>query len=593
MSTSITQYQSANLSDDQVIDNFVVRKKEFERVMADIRTTPRGTSFQHYVFVGRRGSGKSTLLRRIQAEVATDDALKREFIVVNLSEEQAGIYKLYDLWDYVSRDLRAQGFALLEIDWQAFGDDLKEYTKVLYKGIHDFLQKEGKRLILLIDNIDRIFKNIGKDGNLLREQLMNFNDVRIIGGSTIMAEDFWRYDLPFYQFFSIKRLEALSIEEFEQLLEHWSKVKGKPEVAEFAKFYMGKIQVVRMLTDGTPRTMQLFVDMLVDRQNERGYEYLRRIIDQATPVYQERLGQLSHQQQKIVVELSFFWEAASIEQLVPVCKMTGKNISAQMSQLVKARIVEKIKGEKKNMYYRLEERFFNLWLLMTQGGSIKLSTVSNLSLHLERFYAANRPLQSSQTDFNFGKGTFVMEASTQDQNADDEPGTEDVARKYGADFFRISKHSSYEFNYPLAHYYENENPESVLREAEAAAIARPNSLEVAITLNIVRLWAGSIPEFGLAIEELVSKILREDQVCIYFLFEQLMIHHQYRLLWDFFHKAEYKNILRDVARPLYYVLLELFDPKHPDLVRIPPELQMVIDDTLVKVRERQKFYYGK
>ncbi len=386
MNPYVTQYQSANLSNEQSIDNFVVRTKEFERVMADIRTTDKQSSFQHYVFVGRRGSGKSTLLRRIQAEVCTDPELKEKFIVTNLSEEQAGIYKLFDLWDYVMRDLRAKDYSLPEIDWQEYQDDLKEYTKVLYRAIHDLLHQEDKRLILLVDNIDRIFKNIGKDANLLREQLMNFNDVRIIGGSTIMAEEFWRYDMPFYQFFSIKRLEPLSMEEIKMLLEHWAEVKGNPEIAKFVERHPGKIQAVRMLTDGTPRTMQLFVDMLIDRSNEQGFDYLRRIIDNATPIYQERLLQLSHQQQKIVTELSFFWEAASVEQLVPVCKMTGKNISAQMAQLVKARIVEKVKGEKKNMYYRLEERFFNLWLLMTQGGPKQKKEARYLTVFLEAWY---------------------------------------------------------------------------------------------------------------------------------------------------------------------------------------------------------------
>ncbi len=386
MSHFVTRYQSANLTDRQVIDNFVVRTKEFERVMAEVRTTKTGNSFQHYVFVGRRGSGKSTLLRRIQAEIAEDKELKKQFIVVNLSEEQAGIYKLHDLWDYAIRGLQAEGAEIQEVDWQTYEDDLKEYSKALYASIHALLKKEKKRLILLIDNIDRIFKNIGEDADLLREQLMNHNQVWIIGGSTIMSEAFWRYDMPFYQFFSIKRLEPLTLEEIKTLLEHWAKVRGIPDIASFIERHPGKIQAVRMLTDGTPRTMQMFVDMLTDSPSEQGFDYLRRIIDHATPVYQERLLQLSTQQQKIVVELSFFWEAASVSQLIPVCKMSSKNISAQMSQLVKLRIAEKLKGQGKNMLYRLEERFFNLWLLMTQGGPKEKRSAKYLTHFLEAWY---------------------------------------------------------------------------------------------------------------------------------------------------------------------------------------------------------------
>jgi len=386
MDQYLTHYQVANLSNKQVISNFVVRKKELERIVADIKTTEKDSSFQHYVIVGRRGSGKSTLLRRIEAEVNTDKNLQKQFIVINLSEEQAGIYKLYDLWDYVIRELQSQGYNIDNPDWQDYQADLKEYTKKLYQLINQCLEKSGKRLILLIDNIDRIFKNIGEDASLLREQVMNYNNTRIIGGSTMMSEDYWRYDLPFYQFFSIKPLGPLGIEEIKQLLHHWSKEKSLSDLDYFIEKHPGKIQAIRMLTDGTPRTMLLFVDMILDRPRQNGFDYLKKIIDQATPVYQERLGTLSAQQQKIIVELSFFWEATPIESLIKVCKMQGKIISAQLNQLIKAKIVEKIKGKSKNLLYRLEERFFNMWLLMTQGGPQQKKEVKYLTVFLENWY---------------------------------------------------------------------------------------------------------------------------------------------------------------------------------------------------------------
>ena len=407
MDQYLTHYQAANLSNEQVISNFVVRKKEFERIVADINTTEKGSSFQHYVIVGRRGSGKSTLLRRIEAEVNTDMKLQKQFIVTNLSEEQAGIYKLYDLWDHVIKDLQSKDNNIINPDWQDYQDDLKEYTKKLYQLINQCLEKSGKRLILLIDNIDRIFKNIGEDANLLREQLMNYNNTRIIGGSTIMSEDYWRYDLPFYQFFSIKPLGPLSIEEIKQLLQHWNKEKDRKRLDSLFKKYPGKIQAIRMLTDGTPRTMLLFVDMILNRPEQNGFDYLRKIIDQATPVYQERLGKMSAQQQKIMVELSFFWEATPIESLIEVCKMKGKIISAQLNQLIKAKIVEKIRGKSKNLLYRLEERFFNMWLLMTQGGPQQKKEVKYLTVFLENWYD-HEELQNIYRSFieDLGKETL-------------------------------------------------------------------------------------------------------------------------------------------------------------------------------------------
>jgi hypothetical protein len=107
-----------------------------------------------------------------------------------------------------------------------------------------------------------------------------------------MSEQFWKYDKPFYQFFTIKKLEALTFaKKLKNLLTHWSKIKQIPEIQRYGpKAHPGKIQSIRMLTDGMPRTMLLFVDMMLNRPEQNGYQYLQQIVDKATPIYQERLG---------------------------------------------------------------------------------------------------------------------------------------------------------------------------------------------------------------------------------------------------------------------------------------------------------------
>lgn len=387
----LIHFQNANSGNDTVVNNFVVRQKEFNRVMDDIRTTKKDSSCHHYVFIGRRGSGKSTLLRRIQAEITIDENLKKHYEVVNLSEEQSGIYKLYDLWDYVIRALNTAGYTIADIDFRLYKNNMKEFTKVLHGEVIKALQFKKKRLVLLIDNIDRVLESKGgeNDAALLRELLMNFNDIRIIGSSTVMSEEFWKYDKPFYEFFTIKRLEKLSMEEMKLLLNHWSDAKQLPQIKENIEMYPGKLQSIRMLTDGMPRTMLLFIDMLLNRPAQNGFEYLQYIVDKATPIYQERLAQLSPAQNKVITELAFFWDAAGVDQLIPKCKMDGKTISAILSQLVQLRYVEKIKGETKNLLYRIEERFFNLWFNMTQGGPQQKLEARALTNFLEVWY--NKP----------------------------------------------------------------------------------------------------------------------------------------------------------------------------------------------------------
>ena len=398
MQELIFQYQNANQSYQTVIDNFVIRNKEFERIINDLKITGIEDSYQHVVFVGRRGSGKSTLLRRIQAEIVCNADLNQNYVAVNLSEEQTGIYKLFDLWDYVIRDLNTQKFGIEEVNFRAYKNDLVAYNRILHSQIIEALRKANKRLVLLVDNFDRVLKNADEDTAFLREVLMNYKEIRIIGGSTVMSEHFWKYDKPFYQFFTIKRLEALSLKDIEALLFHWAEISGVDEIKNIINKYPGKIQSIRMLTDGSPRTMLLFVDMLLNRTEQNGYHYLQNIVDKATPIYQERLGTLSPAQAKVLTELAFFWEAATVEQLIQPCKMEGKTISALMSQLVSLRYVEKIDSDTKNKLYRLEERFFNLWINMTQGGPQQRHEAKALTAFLEIWYDQTE-LQGLAKDF--------------------------------------------------------------------------------------------------------------------------------------------------------------------------------------------------
>ena len=84
------------------------------------------------------------------------------------------------------------------------------------------------------------------------------------------------------------------------------------------------------MTDGLPRTLQFFIQLLLQNANLYGYEYLRKVMDNVTTLYQERLNSLPASQRKIIAEMAFIWEAASTKDLVEKCRMESKLISAQI-----------------------------------------------------------------------------------------------------------------------------------------------------------------------------------------------------------------------------------------------------------------------
>ncbi len=385
-SDRIYYYQSANNDAKSIKQNFVIRIAEFQQIIGALSNKKAKDPLQHELILGRRGSGKSTLLKRIEIEVAENEALSHKYIAVNFAEEQSSVYRLFDLWNIVIEELNDRFDEPIPTrNYTEFGSD-EEYTHYLYSLIQETLKQKKKRLVLLLDNFDRIVESFQDDGNLLRETLINYDDLQIIGGSTRMNEHFWQYDQPFYEFFRRHHLEALSSHEMKKLILHWSETLQYDQLKDFAKNNLGKIESIRILTDGLPRTLQFFIEILLDNSELYGYDYLKRIMDKVTPIYQERLNMLTPQLRKIIAEMAFLWEACSTKQLVEKCQMKSALISANLKTLIDKGLVVKIETGKKNHLYRISERFFNMWFIVTQGNPTQKRKAKWLSIFLEHWY---------------------------------------------------------------------------------------------------------------------------------------------------------------------------------------------------------------
>jgi len=381
-------YQSANSDHQSIKKNFIIRLNEFEIIIASLKNKEAGDSLQNELILGRRGSGKSTLLKRIEIEILEKEELKSKYIPINLAEEQAGIYRLFDLWEETLKEICHHLETQLHLkDFKEFKQE-EEYTRYLYQTIHEICVTQNRKIVLLLDNFDRIVENFTDDGNLLREMLINFTDVVIIAGSTRMDEHFWSYDMPFYEFFRRHRLESLDKEELHRLLNHWSESLDIPELKTFITNNPGKIENIRLLTDGLPRTIQFFIQMVLQDAHSHG-EYLKKIMDNVTPLYQERLNSLPSPFRKIILEMAFLWEACTTKQLVEKCRMDSKLISAYLKTLVDKGLIDKVETSKKNHLYRISERFFNMWLIITQGNPEQKRKAKWLSIFLENWYDAN------------------------------------------------------------------------------------------------------------------------------------------------------------------------------------------------------------
>ena len=378
-------YQTNNNDNESIIKNFSLRKIDFKIIFDTLSQRSASDPLQHELILGRRGSGKSTLLKRLEIEI--EDRLSKKYIPVSLAEEQASIYRLFDLLTEIIEELKSRFTFQNALKEYTDFDNEQSYTRYLYQVIHEFTVSQNKQIVLFLDNFDRIIENFDDDTSVLREILTNYNDFIIIAASTRIDDNFWENEKRVIREFRKHYLNALTFNEIKELLNLWADAADAPELKKIAIRNPGKLQSIRIITDSLPRTIQFFIQLTFynDYTNEN-VDFIKKIMENVTPTYQELLNSLPPQLRKIVFEMAFIWEACSTKDLTKKCRMESKLISANLKTLAEKGIVDKIETDNRNLLYRISERFFNMWLIITQGNSEEKQKAKWLSVFLENWY---------------------------------------------------------------------------------------------------------------------------------------------------------------------------------------------------------------
>lgn len=353
----------------QFLEEFVIRTEVFDEIFRDIKSGKMLHPEQHYLLVGQRGAGKTTLLNRLKYAVDDDQKLNQWLIPVLFNEEQYHISELANVWENIATYLE---------DYHGFDGICEEIESQLSRG--DFedkaltillkrLDEQKKKVILFIDNIGDLLNKFDKlEIHRLREVLQTKGQIRIIAGSTLALESLTDYQQPLFEFFKVIRLEGLSYDESVKLLLKLADVYNEREKIEtIIKNSPSRIETLRVLSGGVPRTIALLFQVFVDNEHGTALSDLEKVLDSVTPLYKHRMDDLPAQQQKIVDAVAKNWDPVSVKKLVTSTRLESKVISAQLKQLERNQVIEILSTGKKNHAYMLKERFYNIWYLMRYG----------------------------------------------------------------------------------------------------------------------------------------------------------------------------------------------------------------------------------
>jgi hypothetical protein len=364
-------YNPDLLTKSELIDSFVVRVKKFEKLFADIKTAKMDKPEQHIMIVGLRGMGKTTLLRRLAYEVENDPKLRPWLAPIIFNEEEYGVTSLFKFWETIAEYMEkldpsfAGLYEQMDEEYRRLEGTPHRYEQRAFDVLTEALNAHGKKLLLFIDNFGDMFKRFKKpEKQRLREILMSCPDLRIIAASAVVIEAFFKYDDPLYEFFKIERLEGLNSEEtIALLLKLGENLPGNP-VKEIIEKQPERVEALRRLTGGNPRSIVLFFEIFVTDKNGTAFTDLETVLDRVTPLYKHRMDDLPTQQQEIMQTLALHYDGMSAREIAGRTRLSTKLVSAQLKQMQKDNLVSIANPGDKNHIYLVYDRFFNIWFLM-------------------------------------------------------------------------------------------------------------------------------------------------------------------------------------------------------------------------------------
>jgi tetratricopeptide (TPR) repeat protein len=360
----LSHYTPSLMNPEDLDAIFVQRDRLLNDLLENIENSILTEAKHHALLIGPRGIGKTHLISMIYHRVSRNETFKDKLKIAWLREKEWGVATFLDL---LVRILNS----LIE---ECKDPNLEEQVKGLYSVSTEQAEQlaghilrqycQDKTLLLLMENLDEIFKGLDESGQqAFRAYLQNYGFITIIATSQSLFKGVQSRNLPFYGFFSPTHLKPLILEEAIALLANIAKWRGDQKLADLLITPLGKsrIRAIHHLAGGNHRIYIIFSQFLTTESLDSLVEPFMKTLDDLNPFYQSRMQFISPQQRKIIEYLCEQRGAIAVKEIAQHCFISPQTASSQLKQLREMGYVY-ADAQGRESFYELQEPLMRICL---------------------------------------------------------------------------------------------------------------------------------------------------------------------------------------------------------------------------------------
>jgi hypothetical protein len=306
-----------------------------------------GASRAHTLLIGPRGAGKTHLLNvaiyraRQRAEIADRVAF------VRFDEDAVGISRYTDLLDEVLAKLSPSGRHPGATDQPEAA-----VRKML----------DGRVLVLVIENLDRIFQALGKSGQQdFRAWVETSGQVMVLATAPLLFAGVRDRAMPWWGNFGIAHLDELDLNQGQQLLSRLARETGDLPLVDYLGTDEGlsRLRAINDLAGGSPRIWMILAECLTVELLDELVPLVEALLEGLVPYYQQLLWDLSPVEQRLVRILADgAHQAATVSELAAAAGIGQRVAATTLGRLADIRWVRAEKApelDQRSTWYRLQE----------------------------------------------------------------------------------------------------------------------------------------------------------------------------------------------------------------------------------------------